>query len=78
MGAYCNQGHRAVPFYHYIEARLGKSDTPHSKLVWTTTSCLSMCGAGPNLLILPDDVAYHHLTQETLTKIITEFLDTSR
>jgi len=82
MGAFCNQGGRAEPFYERLQQELGDPMPPFmasGPVSWETANCLSMCGAGPNLIVYPDDVAYHHLNMDKLDRIIRYHLygDTS-
>lgn len=49
-------------------------DKPFLKL--ETARCLSMCGAGPNCVIYPEDIVMHGLTDEKLRKMVDAHLRT--
>ena len=77
MGQYCNHGGQAEPLHERLRAELGD---PHpafmsrQPVTWETANCLSMCGAGPNLIIYPDDMALNHLDLAALEQTIAEHL----
>ena len=37
-----------------------------------TANCLDMCGAGPNCIVYPEDVAYNYLDEAALKKIVDD------
>jgi (2Fe-2S) ferredoxin len=47
-------------------------DKPFLKL--ETARCLSMCGAGPNCVIYPEDIVTHGLNDEKLRRMVEEHL----
>lgn len=76
MGVYCNIGGRAESLHKklraHVEAINGDEHPPEYLL--RTANCLSMCAAGPNLVIYPGNIAYNHLTLEAIDAIIAEHL----
>lgn len=73
MGAFCNQGGQAEPLAAVLQTALGNpcpAFMARGPLHWETANCLSMCGAGPNLIVYPDDRAYHALTPSSLRAIV--------
>ena len=73
MGPYCNQGGQAEPLYNALAAVLGEpcpAFMARDPLHWETANCLSMCGAGPNLIIYPDETVLHHLDPGMLRAVI--------
>ncbi len=50
----------------------GDSDPP--RIVLEGANCLSMCGAGPNCILYPEDVVFHHLDEESLKRMVDEHL----
>jgi (2Fe-2S) ferredoxin len=55
-----------------LEALNGDAYPPRVRL--TTANCLSMCGAGPNCIIYPDNIALNQLTVEKLPQLVKEYL----
>jgi (2Fe-2S) ferredoxin len=78
MGAFCNQSERAEPLYERLRQELGDPMPAFmargKPIHWETASCLSMCGAGPNLIVYPEDIAFNHLTLEKLEAIIEQYV----
>jgi (2Fe-2S) ferredoxin len=77
MGPYCNQGWQAEVFYERLQRALGDpgpSWMTHKPITWETANCLSMCGAGPNLVIYPDELCYHHLNPRLLEDILQQLM----
>lgn len=82
MGAFCNAGSAAIPFYERLRAHLGDprpAFMARGRAVhWETATCLSFCGGGPNLVIYdddhPDGLWFHRLDLDTLEQIIADYL----
>ena len=79
MGAYCNRGGQAEPFYQRLCDAFGEPGPAWAvrkpqRVKWEIANCLSMCGAGPNLVIHPVDELHHHLTTTALETIIAQEL----
>ncbi len=78
MGAYCNLGGKAEPFYERLRQVLGEiapAWASQKPVRWEIANCLSMCGAGPNLIVYPEETVYNHLDAETLERILRELLE---
>ncbi len=73
-GQYCNLDRRADKLLAQLEPLLaqlnGDSSPPLVKL--TTANCLSMCGAGPNCVVYPEDAVYNHLTAQAVTALFEQ------
>jgi (2Fe-2S) ferredoxin len=78
MGQYCNRGGQAEPLYEMLRQRLGEPgpawSAPNKRLRWEIANCLSMCGAGPNLVIYPERVDHHYVDEATLEAILQKLL----
>ncbi len=75
-GQFCNMGRRADALYHQLQPRIadlnGGAYPPRVKL--ETASCLSMCGAGPNLIVYPAGAIYNHVDHAALEAVIAAHL----
>jgi (2Fe-2S) ferredoxin len=75
-GQFCNMDRRADKLYAALEPLLealnGEAYPPLVRL--TTANCLSMCGAGPNCIIYPDNIALNQLTVDKLPQLVKEYL----
>lgn len=76
MGAYCNMDRRAKKLYPRLQALIDElnGDTYPPPIKLEIASCLSMCGAGPNLMIYPEALAFNHVDEPTLEHIVREHL----
>lgn len=76
MGAYCNMDRRAKPLYRLLQERVdalnGDAYPPPVRL--ETANCLSMCGAGPNIMLYPDALAFNHVDEAEIERIVAEHL----
>lgn len=70
MGEFCNMGRRASKLYKQLEPAI--AGKPCIKL--ETARCLNLCGAGPNLVIYPDNVVYHALDDAALADVIRDHI----
>lgn len=75
-GQFCNMSRRADKLYKRLETLLvevnGDEYPPPVKVEIAT--CLDMCGAGPNMILYPDGIAFHHLDEAALEAIVAEHL----
>lgn len=77
LGSHCNAGRRAAALEKILIERLGPRGPAwmsSGPLRWEIANCLSMCGAGPNLIVYPDDHEYHHLDEAALRALLDELL----
>ncbi len=80
MGEFCNMDRRAAKLLPRLEAMLdelnqqneGNPEKPFLKL--ETARCLSMCGAGPNCVIYPEDIVTNGLNEAKLVRMVDEHL----
>lgn len=77
-GQYCNMDRRADKLHKQLEALLaevnGDAYPPPIKL--TTANCLSMCGAGPNCIIYPENEAHNALDAEKIAALVRRLRET--
>jgi (2Fe-2S) ferredoxin len=75
-GQYCNLGRRADNLYRRLEAALDEiyGDQYPKPVKLELANCLSMCGAGPNLVIYPEGTAFNHVDDAALEQVIDAYL----
>lgn len=75
-GQYCNLGRRSDTLYKRLDEMVrdlnGDAYPPRIKL--ETANCLSMCGAGPNLIIYPDGLVCNHTDDKVLAQVVEPHL----
>lgn len=73
-GVYCNEGRRADHLLKVltplVEAHNGEGSLPQIKI--ETANCLSMCGAGPNIMVYPEQEIYNRVQTADLPRILSE------
>ena len=76
MGEYCRLGNRSKKLYNKLQPMIDElnGDEYPRPIKFTTANCLSMCAAGPNLVLYPGNIACNHLTEDVLEDIITTYL----
>ena len=76
MGQFCNVGSRAKPLYRQLEAEITaiNGDLFPGPVKLEVANCLSMCGAGPNLMIYPEAQAVNGLDAEKLRQLTDQYL----
>lgn len=75
-GQYCNIGQRADRLCKRLEESLDalNGDQYPRPIKLEIANCLSMCGAGPNLVIYPEGIPFNHLDEDGLDQIIDTYL----
>ncbi|NWF69799.1 MAG: (2Fe-2S) ferredoxin domain-containing protein [Chloroflexi bacterium] len=81
MGEYCNLDRRAAKLLPILQTliddlntrRADDAQTPTLKL--ETARCLSMCGAGPNCVIYPEDIVTNGLSEDKLRRMVATHLE---
>ena len=78
-GQYCNIGRRADRLYQRLEAAVNdiNRDQYPRLIKLEIANCLSMCGAGPNLVLYPEGIAFNHIDDEALEQFISIYLSGS-
>lgn len=75
-GQYCNMDRRADKLLKKLEMLVDEinGDQYPKPVKLEIANCLSMCGAGPNLVIYPDDEIFNHVTEAMLDQIVNEYV----
>lgn len=75
-GQYCNMSRRADRLCKRLEEALDEinGDQYPKPVKLEIANCLSMCGAGPNLVIYPEGAAFSHLDEPALEFVIETYL----
>lgn len=75
-GQYCNLDRRADKLYKRLETLIDElnGDAYPKPIKLEIANCLSMCGAGPNLVIYPEGVTCNGVTEQTLDQIIDKHI----
>lgn len=76
-GQYCNMGRRADKLYHRLQTLVDgiNGDSYPKPVKLEIANCLSMCGAGPNLMIYPDGIACNGVEEAMLEQIAADHLN---
>jgi (2Fe-2S) ferredoxin len=75
-GQYCNMGRRADKLYPRLEKLVDEinGDQYPKPVKLEIANCLSMCGAGPNLIIYPEGIVCNGVEENMLEEIIDHYL----
>lgn len=71
-GQYCNLGRRADRLLAPLETRVAALNDAFGerRIRLETANCLSMCGAGPNLIVYPQGRVFNSLTESDLEAVL--------
>lgn len=77
-GQYCNMGRRADKIFSRLEELVTEctGDQLPNPVKLEIANCLSMCGAGPNLVIYPEGIVYNGVELSMLPAILDAHLKT--
>ncbi|MDX1992676.1 MAG: (2Fe-2S) ferredoxin domain-containing protein [bacterium] len=78
-GQYCNAGRRADALLKILEPAVdaANGDDYPRPCKLEIANCLSLCGAGPNLIVYPEKVIYNQVDEARLREIIARHLPTA-
>ncbi len=74
MGEYCNMSRRSDKLLKQLEPLVAEANASGANLKLETARCLTMCGAGPNLVIYPEDLVFNKLDEAALTALVVPHL----
>jgi (2Fe-2S) ferredoxin len=76
-GQFCNMGRRSDKLLKVLEARIDElnGDQYPKPIKLETANCLSMCGAGPNLILYPEGIVYNAVDEAALETMLERLAD---
>jgi (2Fe-2S) ferredoxin len=71
-GQYCNTGRRADALLKQLQPALDalNGDSYPQPIKLEIANCLSMCGAGPNIILYPEKLTFNNVDSAKLAEII--------
>lgn len=78
-GQYCNMSRRADAILKKLEPLIDElnGDQYPKPIKLEIANCLSMCGAGPNIMIYPQGIACNGLTEADIPTLVEKYLRSS-
>ncbi len=78
-GQYCNMSRRADKIYKRLETMVDtlNGDQYPKPVKLEIANCLSMCGAGPNIVIYPQGAVCNHVEENMLDQIVAEHVQSA-
>lgn len=75
-GQFCNMGRRADKLLKRLEVLVDEvnGDQYPKPIKLEIANCLSMCGAGPNIVIYPEGVVCNGVDESMLDRIVETYL----
>jgi (2Fe-2S) ferredoxin len=75
-GIYCNEGRRADKNLRVLQPLLDdlNADDYPPPIKLEIANCLSMCGAGPNLVVYPENIPCNHVDEDDIAAIVDQYL----
>jgi len=75
-GQYCNMGRRADKLLRRLEVMVDEinGDQYPKPVKLEIANCLSMCGAGPNIVIYPEGVICNGVDESMLDAIVDDYV----
>ena len=74
MGEFCNMSRRSDKLYKQLQPLVAEANANGANLKLETARCLTMCGAGPNLVIYPDNLIFNKLDAAKLAALVEKHL----
>lgn len=75
-GQYCNMDGRADKLLKRLQTAVDEinGDQYPKPVKLEIANCLSMCGAGPNVVVYPEDEIFNHVTEAMLDEMVDKYV----
>ena len=74
MGEFCNLSRRSDKLLKQLQPLVAEANANGANLKLETARCLTMCGAGPNLVIYPGNLIFTQMDEAKLAAVAEEHL----